>query len=715
VRNRAADNPLTEVQFGDDALASAVASEFERQRLHEEIAVLQRQLRQRIDAAATQVMERQRLRPPSYAAEPDRFADVAIEHAPWGCGVFRADGGCVLSNRAFASATGLGVAPKQGLGLWPWLAQHGLLEPARATLADGQTRAVGIELAAEGPDLLPKACMLVRSMDVDQPQLLVYLDEFGALLHGANSEVGQSSREVAPLDLEQVLQTTVDRFSPRLEQLGLEWLVDLAPELPRRFLGNARLLTQVLDHLVGNAVKFTEQGHVRVVVRELPALDPRRCLLRISVHDSGIGIDAARQRHLFEDPARPDDATVSRFDNMAPGLTKCRHLVELMDGRMGVESAPGRGSEFWFTAGLQRIDDQPLGGSDLADLAGLRVLLVDDGSAAGRVVESQLRAWQVAVARSRNALGAARQIGQARRTNVRFDVVLVDWQASDVDGLRALLKDHENNKGLCGCAPMMVMLSHGSRDARNRALGAARVDALLVKPVLAAPLLAVLRQARARQADAEPACPPMPAAGAAATDSSPAARMAERSAWLAGARVLLAEDNPVAQRVVQHRLAQLGLDVQVVANGAAALAALQRAGERPFDAVLMDLYMPVLDGVEATRSIRTRVEWAGLPVIAMTAAARPADRSRCLEAGMVDHLTKPVIPEILLDTLLRWIPHSKRRPRREALPAAEPVAPLACVAIAGSDVRAPCLRAHRTERPLAPGAERSVPEEARTT
>lgn len=309
------------------------------------------------------------------------------------------------------------------------------------------------------------------------------------------AESGTWWLDLAPCELGQTLQAVVDLYGARVQDKGLEFVVDLAPELPLRLFGDARRLTQVLSQLVDNALRFTTQGHIRIAVRELPAVDGRHCLLRFSVHDSGRGIDPAHCAELF--PSR--DQLTSQTDRSGGasgrGLPLCRQLVETMGGRIGVESAPGQGSDFWFTAELQRIGVASGGRpAAAADVAGLRVLLVDGGSSTGRVIEAQLRAWQVAVARSANALGAARQIERLRHTPECFDLVLLDWQASDVDGLRELMQGL-GRKDAAAPAPPTVMLTDRSRDAQNRAVGGVQVDAVLVKPVLAAPLLAALRQA----------------------------------------------------------------------------------------------------------------------------------------------------------------------------------------------------------------------------
>ena len=471
-------------------------------------------------------------------------------------------------------------------------------------------------------------------------------------------EAGQLRFEQLGFNLEQALQRTVDVFAVRIGQKGLEFVVDLPPELPLQLVGDALRLSQVLNNLVGNAVKFTEKGHVHVVVREVPTVDPQRCLLRFSVHDTGIGIDAAQHASLFNAFMQADSSITRRFGGTGLGLTISQRLVEMMGGEMGVRSAPGHGSEFWFTANVLRADAAPDAVLRQPSVASLRVLLVDEGSLAGQVNVAQLLAWQVRVTRAHDARAALRQVEQGQRLGDPFDAVLLDGQLLDLEKQSALVRSLRRvGSGAATASPALVMMSSARKTAADVSADLLP-DAALAKPVLASPLLAALQKFATRRGSPGLAN----AAGTGVAGPSGAATQAEwllaRAAPLAGARVLLAEDNVVNQIVAQRILESMGLEVHVVGDGTQALAALEAATERPFDAVLMDLHMPVMDGLEATRRIRKRAAWAALPVIAMTAAALPEDRAHCFEAGMGDHVAKPLIPEGLLDTLLRWIPHA---------------------------------------------------------
>ncbi|MEO8154020.1 MAG: response regulator [Rhizobacter sp.] len=483
------------------------------------------------------------------------------------------------------------------------------------------------------------------------------------VLDHSKIEAGQLRFEQLGFNLEQTLQRTADLFTVRIGLKGLAFVVDLPPELPLQLVGDALRLAQVLNNLVGNAVKFTEEGHVHVVVREMPAAQPGRCLLRFSVIDSGIGVAAAQHAKLFDAFMQADSSITRRFGGTGLGLTISQQLVEMMGGEMGMMSVPGRGSEFWFTANLLRGDVSPTPSLRQPSVAGLRVLLIEDGSLADQVNGAQLLAWQVRLTRATGAYAALRYIKQGQCLGDPFDAVLLDGQSLAMEErLAVALALRPVIHGAVVAAPALLMMS-SARPEADDALADLLPDAVLAKPVMASPLLAALQKIAERR-DSHG----LPNSGEivlADPSRSPAAAQAEwllaRAAPLAGTRVLVVEDNIVNQIVAQRILEHLGLEVHVVGDGVQALAALEAmTADRPFDAVLMDLHMPVMDGLEATRRIRERGAWASLPVIAMTAAALPEDRAQCFDVGMVDHLAKPLIPEGVLDVLLRWLPLGRR-------------------------------------------------------
>jgi len=679
----------------------------------------------------------------SRAEELAGFAEAVIDHSPVGCGVYEADGSCVMCNQALAGAVGIEATELRERALWPWLSTWApaLPEPARSTLDDGQARSIEVEWRRGGGSLMSAACTLARIVRNGQPHLLLFVRDITAqrvahdtLLSARNAaesaartkssflanmsheirtpmnaivglsrlaledelppgardylekvhasamalmgllddvldyskiEAGQLRFEQLPLDLEHAVKRVVDVFGARIEHKGLDFVVDLPRSLPQRLIGDPLRLSQVLNNLVGNAVKFTDRGHIHLVVRQQLSPDPGHCRLRFAVRDSGIGIDPAHQADLFEAFTQADGSITRRFGGTGLGLAICKRLVEMMGGRIGVDSAPGQGSEFWFSADFQ-LADEPAGGPDVAgQLAGLRVLLLaDPGSAAGPVMEARLRGWQVRTTRCASEPEALQEIDRALQADAGFDAMLLDWRALGNNPVPTLARLRQRAAAARASGPpvlMMVTTSEGK--AMNQAVSGNLPEAVLNKPVLNASLLEGLLHAGVHHMLATAPLPwaPQPAR----TDAGKAVSLAEqlrvRAVPLAGACVLLVEDNRLNQIVAQQFLERMGLSVQVAENGVEALIALEASTPPPFDIVLMDMQMPVMDGLEATRRIRQRADWAALPVIGMTAAALPEDRARCAEAGMVAHVAKPLIPERLLDTLLVWVPRGVAR------------------------------------------------------
>jgi PAS domain S-box-containing protein len=521
---------------------------------------------------------------------------------------------------------------------------------------------IGLSRLALEQELPGIARDYLGKVHVSAMALMGILDD---VLDYSKIEAGHMHFERIQFDLEEVLQRVADMFQARMEQKSLDFTIELSPQVPRCVMGDPLRLSQVLCNLVGNAIKFTAVGgiHMKVQVLQAHVGGADMDLLRFSVADTGIGIDAGRQAALFEAFVQGDDSTTRRFGGTGLGLAICKYLVEMMSGKIGVTSQLGQGSEFWFTARLDRgqgAGDEP----DLGALAGKRVLVIDPCEATRSLLARQLQAWQLEVYGADGPDEGLRQMALLREQGLALSAVLADLGRDRSLALAEQLA--QNGSEADGARPaLLVLATNAERDTMLHAQHGP-AGTVITKPVLPSRLWGALQAAltsdtgnsiwQAFDASTSPA---------GSHDSAQARSGALRAlaAPLQGVHVLLAEDNPLNQLVAEEFLRCVGLKVTVVDDGAMALHKVRESPAGFFDAVLMDMHMPVLDGLEATRQIRALPQGAHLPIIAMTAAVLPEDRVSCIEAGMVDHIAKPVIPESTVRTLLKWVRRHQGLPR----------------------------------------------------
>jgi signal transduction histidine kinase/DNA-binding response OmpR family regulator len=453
-------------------------------------------------------------------------------------------------------------------------------------------------------------------------------------------EAGKMQLDCRPFSLDTTFAELSVILSANVGSKEIEVLYDLDPAVPERLVGDDMRLRQILINLGGNAVKFTSQGEV-VVRTRLLAREAGRATVEFSVQDSGIGMTPEQQQRLFTDYAQATGQTARQFGGTGLGLGICRRLTEMMGSQIRLESTPGVGSRFWFALTLPVADDAP---APAAATLGERVLIVDDNELA-RSTLARLAAslgWQVDTARSGEDAIAA--MAEASAGGSRYDAVFMDWRMPGLDGWEASLR----LRALPAQAPTPVLVmvtAHGREMLGQRPLQEqALLDGFLVKPVTAAMLREAVERAAGRPQGSGPD----------ALGRQP----------LAGLRLLLAEDNPVNQQIARELLTAQGARIDVVGDGQQAVDRIA-AGER-YDAVLMDMLMPVLDGLAATVCIRQTLRQTALPIIAMTANAMDTDRAECLAAGMDDHVSKPIVLAEVVETLLRHVPGAAPAPASPA-------------------------------------------------
>jgi len=470
------------------------------------------------------------------------------------------------------------------------------------------------------------------------------LDIINDILDFSKIEAGKLSLDPIDFELHEVIADTLKPLAVRAHLKGLELNSDITGEVPNYVFGAPDRLRQVLINLVGNAIKFTERGEVTLRTELLAQADDG-FHLRFSVIDTGIGIPHDKLRAIFEPFAQADGSTTRRFGGTGLGLTISARIVELLGGRLKVESKPGVGSTFSFDIRL----DEPLIGSrpknSLAPtmLAGLEVLIVDDNATNRRVLEEILRRWHAKPTAVDGGPAALVELRRAAASGRSYPLVLVDAMMPDMDGF--MLVERMRSE-LGGEMPAIMMLTSADRQGdagRCRELG---MSSYLIKPVKASELQSAIIGVLGDR----------PTGGAEDTVARPTKRAKLPSGTpLRPLTILLAEDNVINQRVAVRVLQKAGHTVAVAMNGREVLDVI---GTTRYDVVLMDIQMPEMDGWEATRAIRAAEQTTGghLPIVAMTAHAMKGDRERCLAAGMDDYVSKPIDTAELLRVIQEVVP-----------------------------------------------------------
>ncbi len=483
--------------------------------------------------------------------------------------------------------------------------------------------------------------------------LLVIIND---ILDFSKIEAGRLELEILDFDVRVVVEETLDMLAHKADSKGLELACLVHSNVPQLVRGDPGRLRQVLLNLLSNAVKFTERGEVVLSVT-LVDETPERANLRFAVSDTGIGIPPDRMDRLFQSFSQVDSSTTRKFGGTGLGLAISRQLVEIMGGKVEVESEIGKGSTFAFNVVLDLQEAQPSQNLPIPEsFHQFKVLVVDDNATNRKLLRYQLRSWGCRYEEAADGESALERLRHAVQLGRRFSCALLDYQMPGMDG-EELARRIKADPDLAGVPLVLLTSVSGLSDtARMHEAGFA---AYLSKPIKQSQLFDCIASVIS-----------MPAADAQLCKTKIVTRHSlEQTRERARVRILVAEDNVVNQKVATRTLDKLGFRSEVAANGVEAIAALERTR---FDLVLMDCQMPEMDGFEATRRVREKEQGSQthLPIVAMTANAMAGDREQCLAAGMDDYIAKPFNPSELVGVIEKWTV----RPE-QAAPAASAIAP----------------------------------------
>jgi len=487
------------------------------------------------------------------------------------------------------------------------------------------------------------------------------------ILDFSKIDAGQLVLDPAPFNLAEAIEDVATLVSTRAKEKDIELIVRVEPGLESQFIGDVGRIRQIVTNLLGNAVKFTDEGHVLVDVTGERV--PMGTKLTISVTDTGIGIPEDKLKAVFEKFNQVDTSSTRRHEGTGLGLAITSRLVELMAGEIGVESAEGKGSTFWFTVTLPRAMNQ--GGQRITpvDVTGARVLIVDDNAVNRSILSEQMASWTFDSCAAESGAEGLKVLIAAAAYGVPVDCVVLDYQMPGMSGAE-MARAVRNTAGLADTP--IIMLTSVDQSLANTSYRDLGIDAQLIKPARSSILLetlvatiqrhhhstaasAVLQASGGARAPAPSPAQPSAAASERALLQPPPVRARPRPAGTErGLDILVAEDNEVNQMVFTQILGETGYGFEIVGNGRKALDAYGRLNPRM---ILMDVSMPEMNGLEATAAIRRLEEESGahVPIVGVTAHALKGDRERCLEAGMDDYLPKPISPKALLEKLERWI------------------------------------------------------------
>lgn len=499
---------------------------------------------------------------------------------------------------------------------------------------------IGMSHLCLGTELQPRQRDYIEKVHYSAKSLLGIIND---ILDFSKIEAGKLEIESIPFQLDSVLNNLGHLMAMKAEDKGIELVFDKAPDIPSTLIGDPLRLGQVMLNLVGNAVKFTQEGEIAIRLTKMRTTENETEIM-VRVQDTGIGMTEEQCQKLFQSFSQADTSTTRKYGGTGLGLAISKKLVELMGGTIWVESQPGHGSTFVFTTvfglspEMEKTEEAPIS----VDLEQLKVLVVDDLLSNREMLNITLSSFSFRVTCVQSG-EAALEVLKECPDDDPYRLVLMDWQMPGMDGIET--SRQIQRMGCLAEAPTIIMVTaHGREDVMRQAEESG-LSGFLVKPFTSSTLLDTIMGVFGR------------GGGFRKSSRSEEDWKIKTVESIRGARILLAEDNKINQQVADELLSQAGVVVIIANNG---LEAVDMVEKMVFDAVLMDLQMPEMDGFEATLAIRQKFTFTELPIIAMTANALADDREKCLEVGMNDHLGKPIDPHKLFEMLVRWIPEGER-------------------------------------------------------
>ncbi|MBM9614552.1 transporter substrate-binding domain-containing protein [Desulfobulbus rhabdoformis] len=497
---------------------------------------------------------------------------------------------------------------------------------------------LGMSHLALKTQLNPKQRDYIGKIDKSSRTLLNIIND---ILDFSKIEAGKLDIESIPFFMDEVLENLSNMISVKTQEKGLEFVFDIALNFPQGVVGDPLRLGQILLNLCSNAVKFTDEGEIVVSASIEQQEDATSLLAKFSVRDTGIGLSQEQQDKLFMSFSQADSSTTRKYGGTGLGLAISKRLVALMGGEIGVISALGEGSTFWFTTQLGIHDGKKSSHKDYAALAaslrGQRVLIVDDNETNLQILQAVVEGFGFDVTTASSGYQALDIIENAPEDQP-YPLVLMDWKMPGINGIETTRRIKENPR-LEKMTTVIMITAYGREEVMRQASGIG-IESFLVKPVNQSVLFNTIMAAFGLETEQQTTHQPIEA-----YDTN-------RLRPIQGAHILVAEDNEINQQVIQEILEGSGFIVDMACNGQEVIAMNQ---VKTYDAVLMDIQMPLMDGLEATEKIRENYPKDHLPIIAMTAHAMAGDREKSLAAGMNDHITKPIDPSSLFEALLRWI------------------------------------------------------------